>query len=511
MIFFQKTKIGLVLLAALWGVMPAYAGEVVGRGDFTFYLDTAAFRAPQGRVLEEIYVRIPNNEVTLRESKEGFAGKLKVSVIIADLEGNRVVQDAEEIRINEDDETRVGNSLYFQTVIKRYLLDPGVYLLSYAVEDLEAPKKTVFGMVRGKFKTSAVRKIRIHAPEMPDDVPSFSLPMFVWDIEDVEGKPLYHPNPTRMYGLYKDTLAVYVELYLPDTIAETPTFEFKSYILDVDGNTLAERTVSLPNPNPSGRGGGMQAYPIIVREDLATFPAGAYFLNFAFGVDNRTLSRVRAGKFSVAWDIRTWEVTWRSYMAEAKFLLGDKEFKGFQQLSAGEQEKKLDELWKAEDPAPETGVNEAYEKFLDRLAYVNQSFTETVREPIFTDRGQIYMKWGPPDEFIEDVIPVNRETISEAFAKVENKYHSVNYSTHGVKPYLTPVLPTINDPRRMSQVGEGGNTAFPFELWIYSNAGDPILEGRRVFGPDIGMRYLFVDREGFGVYKLETSTKISDK
>ena len=198
-------------------------------------------------------------------------------------------------------------------------------------------------------------------------------------------------------------------------------------------------------------------------------------------------------------------------MAEARFLLGDKDFEAFQVLNIGEQERMLDELWRSEDPTPETGVNEAYEEFLDRLAYVNQTFAEGARAAIFTDRGQIYMKWGPPDEFVQDVIPVNRQSLSEAFAVVEDRFHPINYSTHGVKTYVNAVRTPVSDHRKMSQVGEGGNTAYPFQLWIYSTAGKPILRRHKVIDPEIGMRYLFVDRNGYGVYKLEASTKISDK
>lgn len=511
MIPFRNSILVLVILAALWGGTPAVAGDIVGRGDFTFFLDTAAFRSDDDRILEEIYIRIPNNELSFTQKSGKYAGKIKVSVIIANLDGERVVQDTEKIEFNEVDEARVDNSLFFQTFIKRYLIEPGVYQLSFAVEDLEAPKRTVLGMVRGKFNLSTVRNVRINVPDMPDGFPSFSLPMFVWSVDEVDGQAVYHPNPPRMYGLYKDTLLTYVELYLPESIATEESFEFRSYVLDGDGNTMSDRVISSPNPAPSGRGGGMQAYPILIREDLATFPAGAYTLNFSFGVEDRILSRVRAGMFSVAWDIRTWEVSRRSFMAEARFLLGDQDFNVFQEKTLGEQEQMLDALWKKEDPSPETGGNESYEKFLDRLTYVNQTFSEGVREAVFSDRGQIYMKWGPPDEFVEDVIPVNRETISEAFAKVEDKFHPVNYSTHGVKPYTNPALPSVNDPRRLGQVGEGGNTAFAFELWIYNSAGDPVLMRDRVMDPDIGMRYLFVDREGYGIYKLETSTKISDK
>jgi GWxTD domain-containing protein len=507
-----KFILSLLAVVAVVGICrPAVAREIVGRGDFTFYLDSATFRGKEGVVLQQFYVRIPNNEIQFKHNVEGYSGKVRVTIELTDADGKAVVQEVEEHGFNEEEKTHVNNSLYFQTLIQSHFVAPGVYRLSYAVEDLEAEKRTVLGMMKGKFNTSFVRNSRVEIPEIPDDAPSFSLPQFVWSIDEIEGRTVYHPNPPRMYGLYKDTLEAYVELYLPEDMADAPTFEFKSYVLDPEGKTMVGRTISLPNPDASGLGGGLRTYPIVIREDLAKFPAGAYTLNFTFGLDGQIVSRVRAGAFSVAWDIRTWEVPRRSYMAEARFLLGDTEFNEFQLMSIGEQERALDDLWKAEDPAPETGVNEAYEQFLERLEYVNQHFAESNRLAIFTDRGQIFMRWGAPDEFVEDVIPVNRETISEAYAMVENKFHPVNYSTHGVKRYTNSIQPPVVDHRRMSQVGEGGNTAFPFELWIYNDAGTPILSRDKLIDPEVGTRYLFVDREGYGVYRLETSTKISSK
>lgn len=507
-----RVIVAVLSLVTLFGPgRSAFAAEVAGRGDFTFYLDSAAFRASPEKVLQEIYIRIPNNEITFVRAGDGYASRLKISIEIKDLAGNPVIQDAGDYEFSEDGEARTLTSLYFQTLIKRFLLAPGVYQMSYAVQDIEAPKRTVFGMVKNQFNISVVRNLRLEVPEIPENTPSFSLPEFAWSIDISGDDKVYHPNPPRVYGLYKDTLLVYVELYLPENVAAAPTFEFKSYVLDTDGNTVSNRDVSLPNPEVGERSGGMLTFPVVIREDLATFPAGAYSLHFSFALDGQVLSRVRAGRFSVAWDLRTWEVPRRAYLAEARFLLGDEEFEAFQNLSLGEQEQILDELWRSEDPSPETGVNEAYEMFIDRLEYVNQAFSEGAREALFTDRGQIYMKWGAPDEFVQDAIPVNRETISEAFAQVEDKFHPVNYSTHGVKRYTNAIQPPVIDHRRMSQVGEGGNTAFPFELWIYHGTGDPVLKRHGEIDPDIGSRYLFVDREGYGVYKLETSSKISDK
>jgi GWxTD domain-containing protein len=511
MSLYRPLMAALIIFAGLGAGSTVHSAEYVGRGDFTLYLDTATFRASGGRVLQEIYIRIPNNEIKFVHSDDHFVAKVNVKVEIKDLDGKPVIQDAQDIEFIEELESRTGNSLYFQTLIKRYMMSPGVYRFSCAVEDEESPKRTVVGMAKGQTSLSAVRNVRIEVPEIPEDTPSFSQPQFVWNIDSLAGETVYHPNPPRMYGLYKDTLIVYVELYLPDEMASAPTFEFRSYVLDPDGNTMADRRLSLPNPNPAEPGVGLRSYPIVIREDLTAFPAGTYLLNFTFGLDNEILSRVRAGRFSVAWDLRTWEVPRRAYMAEARFLLGDKEFEAFENLGIGEQERMLDDLWRREDPTPEMGGNEAYDEFVARLEYVNQAFTEGARDAVFTDRGQIYMKWGAPDEFVQDVIPVNRETISEAFAVVEDRFHPINYSTHGVKRYNSAIRPPIIDHRRQSQVGEGGNTAFPFELWIYTGAGKPILNQHREMDPDIGTRFLFVDREGYGLYRLEASSKISDK
>ncbi len=58
---------------------------------------------------------------------------------------------------------------------------------------------------------------------------------------------------------------------------------------------------------------------------------------------------------------------------------------------------------------------------------------------------------------------------------------------------------------------EEDNTGVPYELWIYHQGGTPILDRDRIHQIDLGMRFLFVDRDGHGRYKLEKSSSISDK
>ena len=55
---------------------------------------------------------------------------------------------------------------------------------------------------------------------------------------------------------------------------------------------------------------------------------------------------------------------------------------------------------------------------------------------IFTARGGVYVRYGPPDELVQDVIPLNYDTLAEAKAVVENPYHPLNLSSSNTKLYF---------------------------------------------------------------------------
>ncbi|MBI4720588.1 MAG: GWxTD domain-containing protein [Chitinivibrionia bacterium] len=257
----------------------------------------------------------------------------------------------------------------------------------------------------------------------------------------------------------------------------------------------------------------MRVLPILIQEDLTAYPAGTYTLFGQFSIGDRTEVRVRGGTFSVAWEMRSWETSRRSMLAEARVLLEDEAYEQFKDKNRAEQEKMLAALWKSLDPDPATGVNEAFEEFLSRLDYVNNHYSD-YQMGIFTDRGLIYMKYGKPDEIIVDVIPMNRETTSDAIAQVVDRFHPVVYSTHGTRPEISKPTTSMNivpDKRRVGVVGEGGNVAYPYELWVYNDNGRPLLPRDKAAAPDIGLRFIFIDREGYGSYKLEVSSSLLDQ
>jgi GWxTD domain-containing protein len=83
---------------------------------------------------------------------------------------------------------------------------------------------------------------------------------------------------------------------------------------------------------------------------------------------------------------------------EVPYIITDEERKAFLQLQTNEErEQFIESFWQRRDPTPDTVENEFKEEHYRRIAYANERFASGI--PGWrTDRGRIYIMWGPPDE-----------------------------------------------------------------------------------------------------------------
>jgi GWxTD domain-containing protein len=139
---------------------------------------------------------------------------------------------------------------------------------------------------------------------------------------------------------------------------------------------------------------------------------------------------------------------------EVGLIITDEERAAFLRLNTNEErEQFIEQFWLRRDPTPDTVENEEKDEHYRRIAYANERFASGI--PGWkTDRGRIYIIWGPPDE-IE------------------------SHPAGG--PYNRP-----------PEEGGGSTSTFPFEKWRYR-----YLEG---IGTEIILE--FVDPSGSGEYRL---------
>ena len=135
-------------------------------------------------------------------------------------------------------------------------------------------------------------------------------------------------------------------------------------------------------------------------------------------------------------------------------IITDNERRAFLELGTEEEREQYKEIfWHNHNPDPESPVNTFKEEHYRRLAYADEHFASGISGRK-TDRGHIYILWGPPDE-------------------IESHPTGGTYD------------------RRMEQ-GGGSTSTHPWELWRYR-----YLEG---IGENIEIE--FVDTSGSGEYHI---------
>jgi GWxTD domain-containing protein len=89
----------------------------------------------------------------------------------------------------------------------------------------------------------------------------------------------------------------------------------------------------------------------------------------------------------------------RWLLEDVAYIISDAERVAFLQLTTDdEREKFIEQFWLRRDPTPGTEANEFKEEHYRRIAFTNDHFSDSKIAGWRTDRGRIYIQYGPPDE-----------------------------------------------------------------------------------------------------------------
>ncbi len=84
---------------------------------------------------------------------------------------------------------------------------------------------------------------------------------------------------------------------------------------------------------------------------------------------------------------------------DVAYIIRDEERAAFERLQSNpEREQFIEQFWLRRDPLPGTQVNEFKAEHYRRIANANERFSEAAVPGWKTDRGQVYIIYGPPDE-----------------------------------------------------------------------------------------------------------------
>lgn len=475
-------SLSILFLLACTGT--GYGTSMRGSGDFEFYVDISPLPHSGSETLELVQIAIPSKEIEFVKGEGHFEASFEIHIAFrpeggASVERRFVVVDR---RGNLPEAQDISEFIY---VADSSYVAPGLYEFEVRIDDLNHKKKTLVGMLRNEHSHSELKGVYVDVPRFASDRFSLSDPVLAWRIgEDNE----FIPNPMGIYGLRNDTLSFFLKALVPEGL-EADSIDLHISIIDQAGELFAENRTSLPIDGGEG--------VFYASFGLGSYPANSYRINAVAFCGGMRVSR--GNDFSVSWELLSWQKPVRDLLVEARLLLPDRDFEQFQYWTLGEQESYLNAYWKKVDPTPHTAINETYDEFMQRLHFADAKYGVYQRGAL-SDRGLVFIRFGEPDAIEQQAVPFNREDVSEAMEQLEDKYKVIVHSTStdGITP---PQARIIMEGKSSPFRGDGFDTG-SYELWIYNLKGDPIFEKDRLMTVKTGLRFLFVDVDGVGEYKL---------
>jgi GWxTD domain-containing protein len=481
-----RLALGLAVLGlfALAGGALAREFPVASTGDIWFQADHAGFQDPGGKVIEEYYFRIVNNQITFEADDDDstYRGRLFVSLKFKDKDGDDVAKAGHDFSFSVIGEKLAESPDDAQVLVIREPLHPRAASVQITVEDMKGRKRGLLYLLTGKRK-SGEAEASLRPPPFVGKQFGLSDIQFAWEvIQNVTNGSFQKngleviPNPQRSYGLLQPHLTAYYEIYdHRQNAPDSTTYIVRHEIVDSGGNVL--------HTNPDTVSARGAEWVKVVRFDLAKLPTGQYRMRAVVMHPATMDSTIGERTFSLLWKTDLWERTEQDILDEARVLFREEEFDRFKTMSPGDRATYMDDFWLQEDPTPGAARNELREEFLRRVGFANREFQEQGRRGMLTDRGRIYIRFGEPDEIERQLMPIEGDDLQQ----------------------YVPGL-TKEDPSGKMLAKPNQTDTRPFEMWSYTRQGQPLFPEREKSTTVTGLRFVFVDETGVGHYVLQYSS-----
>jgi GWxTD domain-containing protein len=501
----------------------------IGRGDFEFILDAASLQpAADGRTSVRALVQLPvraflemggKNRAELHLQVRAYAAAAAMQALeqrrpaapqpgateaearrsefeAADVDVQRMLgdfagipsTDAELRAVVEAADKDAVDRTDFRVFELGFDVAPGDYVIEVMARNLSRTKRGLLDRLRRRH-TNALARVLLRVPDLRRE-PGLA------DLRFQSGYRQHSDYPARLYGLLNDSLHVSTALFAHGD------YDVGVSASDRSGEVLWRDSLHV---QVDGRRG------VDLHTSVNTLPAGQYVLRVTARGPQGAVSASRG--FDVAWSLVTWKKSRRDLDVEAEIALTEREYREYVDLPVGEKERYIENFWLAHDPTPDTAHNEVLEEFHRRVAWADINFSEQGRGAL-SDRGKVYVRFGPPDELQAEVVPMHLagRGAEQALEKVDDVYvaseHERPEEPVGVEGTVRGVNPWDEAAKRQehSRLVGPANEVVSYELWLYSGAGRPLLPQDDTAAVDTSLRVLFVDVDGYGRYRLRKSS-----
>lgn len=387
---------------ALLLVAPAYP-----QMNATF--DLACFRYDSSQVYTELYYAVPLSGLKFVKTETGSwqaQALIRVSISKNDSLWREEAWKMEK-NVAALAEIQSGQAM---VDVARYVTTPGTYRFVMSWEDLHTPgavqtmprEITVANFPAGSLSLSQI-ELAIAIKTIP---PEANNRFYKNGLEII-------PKPDAIFGAQAPLLYYYVEVYNLSSASFSGAYRTHCQILDANGQPAPMMRPRLQTKRAQAASAEAGMF------NVSALPTGVFDLQFAIVDSNQAILQSTSKRFYVYQPDSTkamahvpaiTEQVSREYQmanekeldehfARAKYIADREEIKAYKSLTSAEAKRKfLTAFWQRRDPTANTARNEFKLDYDSRLAYANEHLQNYSRAGWKTDRGRVYIVYGPPDD-----------------------------------------------------------------------------------------------------------------
>jgi GWxTD domain-containing protein len=334
------------------------------QGSLIFYLQQQVAYDSLGRSRGEFSYSLAANQLQFISRGNSYQAGYSVAVIVFDSRGRQAAGDSWDraIRMEDYQQLQKGDSILADTLLLP--LPPGKYRVRVIIKDAHSAKT-------GQFE----RPLKVASQPADGHVTGVRFE------RDYNGQII--PWPSRVYGegagppiislslpsLGRDTVAVSAALINHRTQREVwrrkQSFKRRPEI----------RTVLPVDSLADGN------YRLILEQD----DQGQVVWREEYMLMVQNQSLISQGDYL-------------ERIAQVECIARRAEFDSLRRAEPHQRDSLWQSFWKSRDPTPDTERNEYREAYYQKINYANLNYGNSIRPGWRTDRGRIYIKYGPPDE-----------------------------------------------------------------------------------------------------------------
>ena len=377
-----------------------------------FRPDAATFRYAEDASLVEVYLSLRAETLPFAATADGYEATVPVRLVVRPVAQGAPAGSASEPVVEETltytyqfaDMAMVQAGQVFVEQV-RLAVAPGEYELGVTVApEGGAEVQALLDLAVPDY--SAAEGTAISAIQLASDIQPAA------DASNPLAKSglVIRPNPDAFFGGSNAAVRYYAEVYDPP--AEGDEYTLLTFVAETEAGA------ALPDHQ---RRSTRRARPVdVVAGQLAVgdLPSGIYYLRLvALNEANEAVAEQSKRFFVINPEVErpedvagvmTNEETLFAAMGEEElaenvahaFVIADNQERAEIAAVATDEDRRrfLARFWADRDEDGVPGVNQARRQFYERLRFVENRFSEFGREPYRTDRGRVYLTYGPPTE-----------------------------------------------------------------------------------------------------------------